>query len=184
MQFPNSAIISLMENIFNLITTLGAGIIFVFSIYFLISTWSKKTKKTIFTKFLIKKANLLIFLASFVAVFGSLIYSELFGFEPCTLCWWQRIFIYPIMFISFVALIKKENSAFQYINPLAFIALLFSLYHNYILISASESYICNPDTFGSCSTRFVEVFAFIDIPFMALSIVLFILSISFVANRK
>ena len=29
------------------------------------------------------------------ATLGSLFYSEIAGFEPCKLCWFQRIFMYP-----------------------------------------------------------------------------------------
>ena len=45
---------------------------------------------------------------SFVATLGSLYFSEVRGFEPCTLCWYQRILMYPIVLISGVALFQKN----------------------------------------------------------------------------
>ena len=41
--------------------------------------------------------NGLIFISivSLVATLGSLYFSEIRGFEPCTLCWYQRILMYP-----------------------------------------------------------------------------------------
>src|SRR5690606_33844852 len=54
--------------------------------------------------------NALIFIAttSLVATLGSLYFSEVRGFEPCTLCWYQRILMYPIVLISGVALFQKN----------------------------------------------------------------------------
>ena len=54
--------------------------------------------------------NSLIFIwtVSFVATLGSLYFSEVRGYEPCTLCWYQRILMYPIVLISGVALFQKN----------------------------------------------------------------------------
>lgn len=48
-----------------------------------------------------------IFTTSLIAMLGSLYYSEVRGFEPCTFCWYQRILMYPIVLISGIALYQK-----------------------------------------------------------------------------
>src|SRR5687767_8190149 len=70
-------------------------------------------------------------LLSLAAVVGSLFYSNVVGFEPCLLCWWQRIAIYPLLVIYTVAIIKRDRGVFHYVLPLSLIALLLSIYHSY-----------------------------------------------------
>lgn len=171
--------------IFELFTTSGAVLLIVLTGIVFLASYSQNTDLKKFANFFIKNSIFFIAVASFVAIVGSLVYSELFKFEPCTLCWWQRVFIYPIFFIALVALIKKEKNPFQYINPLIWISLLFSLYHNYLIASANSSntFLCDPATTGTCSDRYVEVLSVVDIPFMALSVILFILMLSFVSLK-
>ena len=44
----------------------------------------------------------LAFVTALTAMLGSLYYSEMAGFVPCTLCWYQRIFMYPLAVILLV----------------------------------------------------------------------------------
>src|SRR5579864_77997 len=59
--------------------------------------------------FLGERAIFLSFLVAFAATGGSLFYSEVAGFAPCVLCWWQRIFLYPQTILLFSAFIKKDD---------------------------------------------------------------------------
>src|SRR3990167_6292936 len=76
-----------------------------------------------------------LFLALFVstaAVLGSLFYSNVMGFEPCLLCWWQRIFLYPLAIILSCTAIEGACSkiyvmAFGYIT-IPVMSLTVSLY--------------------------------------------------------
>ena len=45
--------------------------------------------------------------ASFIATLGSLYFSEIMKFEPCVLCWYQRIFMYPFVLWLGIAVVKK-----------------------------------------------------------------------------
>lgn len=174
-----------LSYIFELFTTGGAIFLIILTGVIFLASYSQNADLKKFANFFIKNSIFFIATASFVAIVGSLVYSEIFKFEPCELCWWQRVFIYPIFFISLVALIKKEKNPFQYINPLIWIALIFSLYHNYIITVADkkDAFLCDPATLGSCSDRYVEIFSVIDIPFMALAVILFILMLSFVSLK-
>lgn len=46
--------------------------------------------------------------ASVLAMFGSLYFSEIRQYEPCTLCWYQRILMYPMVIILGIAVVKKD----------------------------------------------------------------------------
>ena len=48
--------------------------------------------------------------ASVIAMFGSLYFSEIRQYEPCELCWYQRIVMYPFVIIIRNCLHKKGLS--------------------------------------------------------------------------
>ncbi|MEK9178488.1 MAG: disulfide oxidoreductase [Patescibacteria group bacterium] len=110
-----------------------------------------------------------VFLVSAVSTLGSLYFSEILKLPPCVLCWYQRIFMYPIAFISAVAWFKKESNWAYYVLPLAIVGLAIAIYHNLLYYGVlSES--VQPCTLGiSCTTRQLDWFGFISIPLMSLA---------------
>lgn len=58
-----------------------------------------------------KEENSLLFIwiVSVIATLGSLYFSEIRHYEPCKLCWIQRIFMYPIVIIVTIAFIQKMH---------------------------------------------------------------------------
>jgi len=131
--------------------------------------------------FIGKQALWLAFLASLVAVVGSLFYSEVIGFEPCVLCWWQRVFLYPLVVIFGMALWKKNNSAFLYAVPLALLASLVSLYQHYASVSGVSLLSCTA-VGEACSKLYVLAFGYITIPLMGLTIGLYILLFAWISK--
>ena len=131
-------------------------------------------------RFLGKNANLLALLVSLVAVIGSLFYSEVVGFEPCVLCWWQRIFLYPLVVIFGVAFWKKLPDAFLYAVPLALLAGIVSLYHAYAPLFIGSSILPCLAEGGDCSRVYVMAFGYITIPVMSLTIVTYVLLLAWV----
>ncbi|MEX2013864.1 MAG: disulfide bond formation protein B [Parcubacteria group bacterium] len=121
-----------------------------------------------------KNAMVLAGLISLVAVLGSLFYSEVVGFEPCVLCWWQRVFLYPLVIIFGVALWKKATSAFLYATPLALGAAIIAAYHSYVYMGGASILPCTA-LGGACSKIYVMAFGYITIPMMSLTIALYIL---------
>ena len=112
------------------------------------------------------KAIWLAWLVALVCMVGSLIYSEVIHFEPCRLCWFQRIAMYPLAVVLLVGAIRREFQVKYYALPLALIGLGISIYHYMIQrIPNLESGACDPD--NPCSAIYVDIFGFISIPFMA-----------------
>ncbi len=114
------------------------------------------------------------------ATAGSLIYSEYFGRLPCTLCWYQRIFMYSAAVIGVVALIRRmDKAALPYMGWLATVGGLVSVYH--ILDQNTdwiESGACTIDI--PCSSKYVDLFGFVSIPVMALGCFIFIAAAAFI----
>ncbi len=121
-----------------------------------------------------KNALLIGFSVSLAAIVGSLSYSNIVGWEPCLLCIWQRIFIYPQVVLFAIALWKKDNNVFQYVLPLSIIAILISLYHINIQWGGFSVLPCSA-TGPSCDKVFSKEFGYITLPMMALSASLYII---------
>ncbi|GAA4855874.1 disulfide oxidoreductase [Paenibacillus vulneris] len=105
---------------------------------------------------------------SLVAVGGSLFFSEVMRFEPCKLCWFQRIFMYPLVILLGMACYKNDRKLIAYILPMSIIGGMISLYHY------SEQKIPGlakllPCTVGvPCNEDYINWLGFITIPFLAL----------------
>lgn len=105
-------------------------------------------------------------IVALVATVGSLIYSEVIHFVPCRLCWFQRIAMYPLAVILLVGAIRREAVVKHYALPLALGGLAISIYHNLVQFYPSlEGGSCDP--LNPCSARSIEMFGFMDLPFMA-----------------
>lgn len=116
---------------------------------------------------------------SVIATLGSLYFSEIRGYEPCELCWYQRILMYPIVLISTVAYIQKNARIALTTATFACIGGAISLYHYGIqklsFLSASAPS-CGRIP---CTGEYINWLGFITIPFLALTAFVLIASVSF-----
>ncbi|KKU51185.1 MAG: BdbC [Parcubacteria group bacterium GW2011_GWA2_47_10b] len=118
---------------------------------------------------IVRKHTLLIgFLVSFGSVVASMYYSNIVGFTPCTLCWVQRIFLYPQALIFGIALFKRDFGVADYILGLSIVGGAVALYHTYIQFGGAPLVPCSAEVI-SCSQRFFVEFGYITIPTMSLS---------------
>ncbi|PLX21710.1 disulfide bond formation protein B [Candidatus Parcubacteria bacterium] len=137
-------------------------------VLFLIALLNKKTSNFILS--IIKTKGLLfVFLLSLLATMGSLFYSEIAGYDPCKLCWYQRIFIYPQVILLGIAYFKNEKTIVKYSLTMAIIGLTISIYHNYIYYRSIQSAFCGISIETSCTTRYIFELGYITIPLMALT---------------
>lgn len=107
------------------------------------------------------------FLVALAGSLGSLYFSEVMKFPPCVLCWYQRAFMYPLVFVFGTGLWRNDKAVWTYALPLAFFGLVIAGYHNLLYYGfISEGLVpCQKDL--SCTTRQLELFGFITIPLMA-----------------
>lgn len=117
---------------------------------------------------------------SIIAMFGSLYFSEIKQFEPCMLCWVQRIVMYPFTVISGIALIRKDYWISIYTMVLSAIGICISTYH-YLLqkvsFFADHALSCGRIP---CTGQYINWFGFITIPFLALTAFIIIFICSFI----
>jgi disulfide bond formation protein DsbB len=140
-----------------------------------------KHMNKIFT-YIQKNALHIALIQALVATLGSLYLSDIKGYAPCVLCWYQRIAMYTLVPILIIGYFRGDEKVYHYVTPIAFVGWLFALYHNLLytgIISAKES--CS---YGiSCTTKYVEYFGFITIPLMSLTAFSFILICATVYRR-
>ncbi|MCB1112170.1 MAG: disulfide bond formation protein B [Chlamydiia bacterium] len=70
----------------------------------------------------------LAWLISCFAMLGSLFFSEVLGFEPCHLCWYERICIYPLTIILGIAAYRGDAKVIPYVLPLVGIGIALVAY--------------------------------------------------------
>ncbi|MCX8178609.1 MAG: disulfide bond formation protein B [Candidatus Aenigmarchaeota archaeon] len=168
----------------SLLTAFSIVFVILFGLYSLLRKKIKIEKIEEFRTFLQKNSLKLVFVVSIVATAGSLFFSEIAGYNPCNLCWYQRIFMYPIPIIALTGILKKQKP-FLYIIPLAMIGLSISAYHNITRMS-SQNYDSNFCEIGSvsCLVDYFIYFDFVTIPLMALAAFTLILMLSSLGMKK
>ena len=121
------------------------------------------------------------FVTASIATLGSLFFSDIMQFVPCTMCWYQRIFMYPLVIIFLIALLYPDDKVFKYSIVLVLIGWGFSIYHNLLMFGIiSEEMV--PCTQGvPCGVKYIDWFGFVSIPllsFIAYSLILVLLYIN------
>ena len=113
------------------------------------------------------------------ATVGSLILSEGYGLEPCRLCWYQRIGMYPLALLLLIGILTSDRSIWRYTVPLAASGSVVAVYHLVVQWTPAETEACQVGV--PCSLRYIEEFGFVTIPFMALAGFLAIMAFSWLA---
>jgi disulfide bond formation protein DsbB len=136
----------------------------------LVVGWFHRPTREALREFLRGRETLLAFVVALVATAGSLVYSDVIGYEPCKLCWFQRIFMYPLVILFGVALLKKDSRIADYALALAIPGALIAAYHYLLQLGIAPSLPCSAVGYSAeCSSRFVLQFGYITIPLMAFS---------------
>ena len=103
----------------------------------------------------------------------SLLYSEYFGFVPCSLCWLQRIAIYPQIILALTAYIHKDRVHFPlYGMVLSIFGFVVAVYHYIYQMIPKEKMAagvmpCLADGTADCADKIINEFGFITFPFVS-----------------
>jgi disulfide bond formation protein DsbB len=113
------------------------------------------------------KSLVLSWIAAIFATLGSLYFSEVLHFVPCTLCWYSRIFMYPLAIILGIAVYRNDLEIYRYVLPLSIIGMLISGYHTILqkVPYLQQFEMCTSGV--PCSKDYLNWLGFITIPLMA-----------------
>ncbi len=103
-----------------------------------------------------------------VATCGSLFMSEALGWPPCVLCWYQRILMYPLVFLILIGILRRDRELHLYVLPLSLSGACISLYH-YLLVKTD--WLPPPPCVDGipCTVDYLDILGFINVPFMAMT---------------
>ncbi|MDH5717281.1 MAG: disulfide oxidoreductase [Spirochaetia bacterium] len=119
-----------------------------------------------------------------IASLGSLFFSSIMNFVPCTLCWYQRICMYPLVLIFLTALIRFEKSVFYYSSSLIAIGWFISLYHNLVQLKIIPEE-ASPCVQGvPCAMKYINWLGFITIPMLSFFAFSILLSLMYLFYRR
>ena len=129
----------------------------------------------------------LTFLISMASMVGSLYASDVMHLAPCVLCWYQRITMYPIVVLSLIPMVRKDEKAYRYIIPFAIIGAVISAYHTVLYYAVNWGF--RPEWTGpcvagvSCTTRYFELFGWVSIPLMSFLSHIAVLALAVLARK-
>lgn len=104
---------------------------------------------------------------SLLATLGSLYFSEIRGYIPCDLCWYQRILMYPLPLLLGIAVYKEEKGFLSYMLPMSTMGMFVSLFHvlKQKVSLVGDIGVCNSGI--PCTGEYINWFGFITIPVLA-----------------
>ncbi len=97
------------------------------------------------------------------ATVGSLWFQYGLGLYPCTLCWYQRVLMYPIVAIGAVALLVDQPLHRTAIGPLALGGFAIAGYHSWLQLQSGA----RGCTVGACASIQWQLWGVLSIPNLA-----------------
>lgn len=119
----------------------------------------------------------------------SLVYSEYFGFIPCSLCWLQRIALYPQALFVLMAYKTKEQIYFPlYGIGLSLCGLVVAVYHYIYQLLPQEVYAsvmpCLADGSADCADKIMNIFGFVTFPLLSAATFAFLIVVYLNLRRE
>lgn len=109
----------------------------------------------------------LAWLVAATATLGALFLGEVMGMLPCVLCWYQRIFMFPLVFVLTAGLLPYDTKVVRYALPLALVGLMIASFHALLVAGVIPGNFA-PCTQGEpCSTFQIQWFGLLTIPLMS-----------------
>lgn len=172
-----------LNQVFGILTIIAQAVI----VAVILLRFLAGSQAAIFSR-LARAGLVLALLVAAAATLGSLLYSEVIGYEPCKLCWFQRIFMYPLVVLLGLAAWRKDRGAAVYGIVLAGAGGMIALYHYLLQLGLAPSLSCSAVGYSvSCAKVFVLQYGYISFPLMAATAFAFIvvmLSISLSSRKR
>lgn len=103
-----------------------------------------------------------------IATLGSLFFSEVMGVPICTLCWYQRVALYPLVLILGIGLLPYDPKALRYATGFVGVGWLIALFH-VLLVAGIIPKSAQPCVQGiPCSETHISLLGFLNIPVLSL----------------
>jgi disulfide bond formation protein DsbB len=117
-------------------------------------------------------AWMLVFCAWLIAsasTLGALFFGEVMKLPPCSLCWYQRVFMFPLALVLPFGLLPFDRNVVRSVLPLAGVGLLVAAVHVLLVAGVIPERIAPCRQGVLCSETVIEWFGFVTIPLLSLS---------------
>jgi disulfide bond formation protein DsbB len=102
------------------------------------------------------------------ATLGSLFFSVVMELPPCLLCWYQRMFMFPLVLVLFMGLFPFDPKVVRYALPLSVVGTVVALYHMLLQAGVIPESAAPCSQGVSCADVDMLVFGFASIPILSL----------------
>lgn len=143
-----------------------------------------------YRRFVTSYVWLIILATTFGGVATTLLYSEILGFVPCSLCWLQRVALYSQALMSAAAFRIKDSVAFplygMVLSVFGFIVAVYQYIYQAVPTELLESGVmpCLADGTADCSKPIMEVFGFVTFPFLSAILFMFLFTLYLHMRRQ
>ena len=126
-------------------------------------------------------------LVASTSTLGALFFGEVMNLPTCVLCWYQRIFMFPLVLVLPIGMFPFDRKVVRYALPLAALGWLVAAFH-VLLVAGVIPESTTPCTQGvPCSEQVIEWFGFVTIPLLSLaafSAVIALLVVAYLRDSK
>ncbi|MCK5640781.1 MAG: disulfide bond formation protein B [Gammaproteobacteria bacterium] len=119
-----------------------------------------------------------------ISTLGSLFFSEVMDLVPCVLCWYQRIFMFPLVIILLVGLFPLDKNVVRYALPIAVIGLLFTVYHCLLFFGFIPENLQPCSQGVSCADDSMVLFGFLPIPLLSLASYIVMITLLLITRNR
>ena len=124
-------------------------------------------------------------IVALTATLSALFIGEVMGQTPCSLCWHQRVFMFPLAVILGVACYNADSGAWRYALPLAGLGALIAAYHNLVYFGiVDETLVACSRSGPSCSSADMTILSGVPIPLLSLAAFLCIAALLALTARR
>jgi disulfide bond formation protein DsbB len=123
-------------------------------------------------------------LVATISTLGALFFGEVMQLPPCVLCWYQRIFMFPLALILPVGLFPFDRKVVRYALPLAVLGWLFAAFHQLLVAGVIPESIRPCKQGVPCSQTVIEWFGFVTIPLLSVAAFSTIIALLIVAHFR
>lgn len=161
------------------------GLVLFLIVSLVLFAFHKKNKP--FEKLLTFASKNVLLFGFLITIFGSvcsLFYSEVANLPPCSLCWYQRLFLFPQTILFGIAYVRKDKAILDYALSLTLVGTLIAAYHVFVQMGFALPVPCSVNSLVSCATKDFEYFGYITIPMMSLTAFAGLLTLICIGKKK
>jgi disulfide bond formation protein DsbB len=118
------------------------------------------------------------------ATLGSMFFSEVMDLPPCSLCWYQRIFMFPLPILLFMGMFPFDPKVVRYTLPLSVVGTLVAAYHTLLQWGIFPESMARCSQGASCADVSIAILGIFSIPVLSLIAFLTVTTLLITINRS